>query len=115
MPPIEEALPKPMWDEDVELQETWEVCLKATKIMSGHGPQGRGSAAGEELAVGLHKLLETCLPGIKQKGGASVMEMRNLEGRGMRRGIVYPFMECKESTGHQCIGVASLWLIFWAG
>lgn len=43
------------------------------------------------------------------------MEMRNLEGRGMRRGIVHPFMECKESTGHQCIGVASLWLIFWAG
>lgn len=43
------------------------------------------------------------------------MEMRNLEGRGMRRGIVHPFMECKESTDHQHIGVASLWLIFWAG
>lgn len=50
----------------------------------------RGSAEGEELALGLHKLLETSLPGIKQKGGASIMEMRNLEGRGMGKGIIAP-------------------------
>lgn len=52
---------------------------------------------GEELALGLHKLLETsCLPGIKQKGGAPNRGMRHLDGRRDGKGDHAPLWGMQE-------------------